>query len=119
LVTLVNDRAMTDSLLIAQKFGKEHKNVLKAIGEILTSAPNGAKLPIFITSTRYDTQGRPKPVYLCDRDSFLLIVMGFTGPEALVFQIEFIFAFNQMEGMLSSEEYIMDRALRMPRIGLR
>jgi anti-repressor protein len=35
--------AVTTSLLVAQKFGKEHKNVLASIREMISSAENSAQ----------------------------------------------------------------------------
>ncbi len=36
------------------------------------------------------------------RDGFTLLVMGFTGPEALQFQVAYIERFNEMERQLTS-----------------
>ena len=39
-----------------------------------------------------------------NRDGFFLLVMGFTGPKALKFKIDFINAFNKMEQQLKAIE---------------
>lgn len=93
-----NGRAITTSLLVAQKFGKLPKNVNQAIKDILGLAENSADL---FTESRYaDIQGRPQFCYTMGRDGFTLLVMGFTGQKALQFKLDFIAAFNKMEAAL-------------------
>lgn len=93
-----NNQALTNSLLVAEKFGKQHKDVMKAIKELLTSAQNCANL--FIESEYPDSYGRMQPMYVMNRDGFSLLVMGFTGEKALQFKLDFIGAFNEMEDKL-------------------
>ena len=49
-------------------------------------------------------------MYLMNRDGFTLLAMGFTGPKALEFKMEFLNAFNTMEAMLKSDDYILARS---------
>lgn len=90
-----NNQALTNSLLVAEKFGKSHKDVMRSIKELLTSAQNCANL--FIGSEYPDTYGRMQPMYIMNRDGFTLLVMGFTGDKALQFKLDYIDAFNKME----------------------
>ena len=39
LVYLNNDEAVCDSLLVAEKFEKQHKNVIQAIEKIISDSP--------------------------------------------------------------------------------
>lgn len=86
---------MTNSLLVAEKFGKSHKDVIRSIKELLTLAQNCANL--FVESEYPDTYGRMQPMYIMNRDGFTLLVMGFTGDKALQFKLDYIEAFNKME----------------------
>lgn len=100
LVSSQNGKPVTNSLLVAEKFGKEHKNVLASIREILTTAENSAVLQMFSVSSYYNDQHKEQPMYIMDRDGFSLLVMGFNGKEAMKFKIDFLNAFNRMEEQL-------------------
>ena len=102
-----NDQAMTNSLLVAEKFGKEHRHVLDSIRN-LTAENSAAKL-LFIES-EYDNRGKTYPMYVMNKDGFTLLVMGFNGKDALNFKLEFLNAFNKMESMLKSDDYILARS---------
>lgn len=103
-----NGQAMTTSLLVAEKFGKEHRNVTRSIRELLQSAQNCAHY--FVETEFEDGRGRKQPMYYINRDGFTLLAMGFTGPKALEFKMEFLNAFNTMEAMLKSDDYILARS---------
>ena len=90
-----NNRIFTNSLLVAEKFGKLHKNIMQTIKDLMTSAEKSADL--FIESEYPDNYGRMQPMYIMNRDGFTLLVMGFTGDKALQFKLDYIEAFNRME----------------------
>jgi phage regulator Rha-like protein len=46
--------------------------------------------------------GRLQEMYIMNRDGFTLLVVGFTGPKALQFKLDYINAFNAMERQLKS-----------------
>lgn len=96
-----NSQALTNSLLVAEKFGKEHRNVLQAIRDIIGSAENSAYPQMFVESTYYNQQnGQDYPLFVMNRDGFTLLAMGFTGKKALQFKLDYIAAFNAMESEL-------------------
>lgn len=90
---------ITDSLLVAEKFGKEHRHVLDSIRNLV--AENSAAKLFFIES-QYENRGKLYPMYIMSRDGFSLLVMGFTGSKALAFKIEFIEAFNKIEQQIKT-----------------
>lgn len=90
-----NNQVLTNSLLVAEKFGKSHKHVMQSIKDLITSAEKSANL--FVESEYPDTYGRMQPMYVMNRDGFTLLVMGFTGDRALQFKLDYIEAFNKME----------------------
>lgn len=98
LVLIDNGKAITNSLLVAEKFGKQPKNVNQSIKDIILMAENSAVL--FSEATYINSQNKEQPYYLMNRDGFSLLVMGFTGKKALQFKLEFIAAFNEMEKQL-------------------
>lgn len=91
---------VTDSLKVAQVFGKQHKHVLEAIRNLLMSAENSAHVNWFYESTYSDVQGKERPVFVMNRDGFSLLAMGLTGAKAMQFKVGFIEQFNQMETII-------------------
>lgn len=100
LVQIINNQVVVSSRKVADSFGKQHKHVLDAIKDILGVAENSAD-PMFLETTYTHEQNKQEyPEYLMNRDGFSLLVMGFTGKEALEWKIKFIKAFNDMEAQL-------------------
>lgn len=95
-----NGNLVTTSKLVAEKFGKEHKNVLDAVRKICSSAENSAQL--YESATYEDSTGRRNEMIVMNRDGFSLLAMGFTGEKALQFKIDFIAAFNKMVNTLKA-----------------
>ena len=94
-----NGQAVTNSVKVAEKFGKEHKHVLESIRKLMT-AENSAVLQMFEESTYVNEQNKTQPMYLMNRDGFTLLAMGFTGTKAMAFKIDYINAFNKMESKI-------------------
>ncbi|WP_410493400.1 phage antirepressor KilAC domain-containing protein [Chryseobacterium sp. 7] len=94
---------VTNSLLVADRFEKEHKNVLRDI-ENLVAQNSAAKS--FFQESYYENRGKQYPMFIMNRDGFSLLVMGFTGKKALDFKLEYIEAFNKMEkSLLQQSQY--------------
>lgn len=104
LVLNSNGQPVTNSLLVAEKFSKQHKNVIASIRAIIEQAENSAVLSMFCESTYLNQQNKEQPMYVMNRDGFTILAMGFTGKEALQFKFEFINAFNQMEKQLKEQQ---------------
>lgn len=99
-------QAITNSLLVAKKFGKDHKHVLESIRKLMT-AENSAVLQMFEESTYINEQNKTQPMYLMNRDGFTLLAMGFTGTKAMEFKIDYINAFNKMESKIKKSIAIL------------
>lgn len=97
LVEIKNNQVVVSSRQVAECFGKEHKNVLRDIKEILAAQNSATR---FFYETTFENRGKQYPMYLMNRDGFSLLVMGFTGREALQWKIKYIEAFNDMEKYL-------------------
>lgn len=100
LVKVENNQIVTDSRIVAEHFGKEHKHVLEAIDNLV--AQNSATKNMFLGQTR-EYRGRDFRYYLMNRDGFSLLVMGFTGKAALNWKLKYIEAFNMMEKEITNK----------------
>lgn len=89
-----NGELVVSSRQVAEDFGKEHKNVVRAIENL--TAQNSAVKNIMIES-KFEHRGNEYTEYLLTRDGFSLLVMGFTGSRALEWKLKYIEAFNNME----------------------
>lgn len=103
LVSVLNNTAVTTSLIVAEYFGKSHKSVLRAIRNLECSAEFNQRN--FAPVEYKDAKGELRPMYYLTRDGFTLLAMGFTGKIAAIFKEAYINAFNEMEGMLRKGEY--------------
>lgn len=101
LVQIKNNQVVVSSRHVAEKFGKEHRNVLASIKEII-SAENSA-LTFYQENTYKAGTGKSYPEYLMNRDGFTLLAMGFTGKDALQWKMKYIAAFNEMEAKLNGK----------------
>lgn len=90
-----SNQVLTNSLLVAEKFGKEHKRVMQDIRELKCS--NQFKQHNFVLSSYKSEQNRELPMYVMNKDGFTLLVMGYIGETAMKFKEEYIKAFNEME----------------------
>ena len=102
LVYLKNEQAVCDSLQVAEKFEMRHDNVLRAIDNLQKSLLNFEEpSKMFVVSKRKADDGQYHKMYLMNRDGFSLLVMGFTGKNALEWKLQYIRAFKQMEKLHS------------------
>ena len=100
-----NDQALTNSLLVAKSFGKEHKHVLDSIRKLIDGCAEISADPMFEETTYVNEQnGQAYPMYLMNRDGFTLLVMDFKGKRAMQFKIEYIKAFNSMEEQIKASQ---------------
>lgn len=95
LVTSSGGQSITTSLLVAEKFGKRHADVLRAIDK-LECSPDFRQRN-FASAEYVDDQGKPRPMCSITRDGFSLLAMGFTGREAMQWKERYIAAFSTMD----------------------
>jgi Rha family phage regulatory protein len=112
LIQVKENKTVTTSLLVAEKFNKEHKNVMQKIESLILQIEDGSKLSrhnFFQKSEYVNSQNKTQPLYYMNRDGFTLLAMGFTGSEALKWKLKYIEAFNEMEKRLSSPNLVDNR----------
>lgn len=100
LVNNNNGKPTTTSLIVADIFGKEHKNVIRDI-ENLSCSENFNRLNFELIYYK-DKMNREQKAYQMTKDGFSFLVMGYTGDKAGKFKEDFINAFNQMEQALKN-----------------
>lgn len=88
--------------IVAYHFKRSHKNVLRDIAKLRTKCPESFYRlnfePIEIDTLLPHSGGiRKDRAFLLTRDAFSLLVMGFTGAEAVRWKIRYIEAFNTLE----------------------
>lgn len=97
-----NGVAVVSSRVVAEDFGKRHANVLQTVDELIKT--ENSVMTLFIESSYKAGTGKQYKEYLLTRDGFSLLVMGFTGKEALQWKLHYIEAFNKMEEMIKQQQ---------------
>lgn len=98
IVQIDDGKMFTTSLIVAQAFEKEHKDVLRAISNLECSEEFSERN--FAPAEYQDAQGKMRPAYRLSRDGFAFLAMGFTGKKAAAWKEKFLEAFNAMERAL-------------------
>lgn len=105
LVAVENEHAVTTSMRVAEVFGKEHYNVMKAIKSLDCSEEFRV---VNFNASKIDYQNgnikKQLPMYYITRDGFMFLVMGFTGKTAAKWKEAYIKAFNEMEAKIRAEQ---------------
>lgn len=100
---------VTDSLMVAEKFGKRHDTVLRDIRNLakeLVESLSKEELGVykFVESEYINEQNKLQPCYKMNRDFFIMLVMGYRTKEAYKIKHQFIQAFNLMESELKARK---------------
>ncbi len=106
------DEAVCSSLQVAEKFGKRHADVIRAINNLLENDSTQNCVRCFNKSSYADAKGEKRPMYVMNRDGFTFLVMGFTGNKANEWKWQYIKAFNKMEEFIKekkSQKWIDER----------
>lgn len=102
IVLIKNQSVITTSILVAEKFERNHRDILRAIKK-LDCSPDFTERN-FTLSEYEDITGRKLPMYRMTKDGFIFLVMGFTGSKAAKFKEDYINAFNEMHDYINSEQ---------------
>ncbi len=94
-----NNQVTTDSLTVADRFGKRHSDVLRSIKMLKCSKEFGERN--FALSSYITEQGKEQPYYDMTYDGWMFLVMGFSGEKAAEWKEKFIVAFRTLEATLS------------------
>lgn len=103
--------SMTDTLKVAEYFGKQHKNLLRIIKGLNCSDEFNR---LNFKPVKYiDEKGEKRPMYLMTQDGFTLLVMGFTGKKAMQFKEAYIKQFNSMNKWIEAKRKVSHDQHRM------
>ena len=106
IVATDQNHVFTTSLVLAEKFEKNHFHVIRDIELIIKNCPDKhfSESNFGLRNYQYTTgknQGRTAPMYNLTRQGFTMVAMGFTGKKAFLWKIAFINAFDRMEAKLN------------------
>jgi Rha family phage regulatory protein len=110
-VETADGQIVTTSLKVAEFFGKQHKDVIRALERLECSGEFNRRN--FAPVNYMDAKGEARKSYHLTRDGFMFLAMGFTGPKAAQIKEAYIAAFNQMERELRGRE--SDQAMKLQR----
>ena len=111
LVDLRGEKITTSSLIVAEKLGKRHDNVVQKIDKLI--AEDTISFLNFKERNGVNSRGKEQRYYEMDRDSFSILMMGFTGKKAFQWKISFLKAFNQMERELIRRQSASFQEIRL------
>ncbi len=100
-LTVHGDKITASSRDVAHAFGKQHRNVVRAIEELDCSQE--FKLLNF-ERLKFNHRGNEYIYYPMTRDGFSFLCMGFTGKQAASWKEKYIAAFNAMEAELLQQK---------------
>lgn len=115
LVFIENNRPVTDSLTVAESFGKEHARVLRDIRELDCSdsfrVGNFADTPYV-----HPQNGQTYQKVVMTQDGFAFLAFGYTGKEAARFKEDYINEFNRLRDELinsiNQPSYMIDDVIK-------
>lgn len=101
-----DNQPLTNSLLVAETFGKEHRNVLRDIKNLIEGGVlKNEQTPMFEETTYMSEQNKQSyPLYVMNQDGFTLLAMGFNGKKAMEFKLKYIEAFNAMKKQIEQSK---------------
>ena len=107
LVKVNQNKVFADSRIIADTFGKAHRNVMRDIESLIENLNenNAQNITLLFSKKKFINEiNREYFYYEMNRDGFSLLVMGFTGKDALRWKLKFIEAFNLMEKTILNQQ---------------
>lgn len=105
----------TNSLKVAEYYGKGHNDVMKKIRKFIELIPELAE-GNFTHGIYLDGNNQERPMFIMDRQGFSMLVNKFTGDEATLFTYKYTKAFEQMIeliGQLKEEVKELDTACQI------
>lgn len=104
----------TDSLTVAKIFHKRHADVLRKIDEMMTQVPDSFIQRHFAlneTAVKVGFGVKMRKVWHLTKNGFMLLVMGFTGKEAMALKMAYLEEFDRMRAQLNQANSTVLRQL--------
>lgn len=116
-VKVKRGQIITNSLDVADNFGKRHEYIIKKVRDILknwdTSQPMKDFGALNFKESSYtDESNRKQVMFDMTRDGFSFLAMGLTGSKAAIWKVKYINAFNMMEKQIlnqNNQQWVDDR----------
>ena len=102
-VSIDGGEPRTTTLAVAEKFGRRHSDVLRAVKNLDCSEDFAKRNFALCFKISESQNGKKQPYYSMTKDGFVFLVMGFTGKQAAEFKEWYINEFNRMAAMLNGE----------------
>lgn len=103
-----NGKLVTSSRNVAAVFGREHRNVIRDIKNLLQNCSSEFGMLNFEQTPYIEPQnGQTYQEYLIAKDGLTMLIMGYTGEDAIRFKEAYIKRFNEMEAALKSKAIMM------------
>ena len=93
-----NNSIYTTSLEIAEKFNKQHKNILRDIRTLISSSPQSKSM--FDECFYINKNNRNMPMYKVNKNGFMLLTMNFTGTQYIDLKIKYIYLFDKLDNLI-------------------
>ncbi|MGG3734474.1 phage antirepressor KilAC domain-containing protein [Heyndrickxia coagulans] len=106
LVFIHNNQPVTDSLTVAEVFGKDHRNVVRDVENqidklIAAGEKEWGALNFEQTQYQHPQNKQWYTKYNLTEDAFTLVAMSYVTPEAMKFKVRFIREFKRMREQLA------------------
>ena len=101
-----SNKPLTNSKLVAEVFGKEHRNVVRDIKNLIEGGVlKNEQTPMFEETTYINEQNKQSyPMFIMNQDGFTLLAMGLNGKKAMEFKLKYIEAFNAMKRQIEQSK---------------
>ena len=97
LVVLIKSEPRTTSLLVAQKFGIAHNELLRKLRNLTVEIPTVRSEAMYAESTVKNDRGKVLPIITMTRDGYMFLVMNISTKKAHKTKLAFIDAFDLLE----------------------
>lgn len=110
LVFIENNEVVTDSLMIAEMFGKDHNKVVRDIENQISKLKEAGEEKWGIANfgdTQYQHPQNKQlyPKYNLTEDGFAIVAMSYTTLEAMKMKVKFIQEFKRMKEFIQKQAY--------------
>lgn len=118
LVFIHEGQAVTDSLTVAEVFGKDHDHVMRDIRQQLNKLQEAGEAEWGVSNfgeTQYQHHQNRQwyPKFEMTEDAFAIVAMSYTTPEAMKMKVKFLIEFKRMRNELTINTQALSPELQM------
>lgn len=113
LVYVENEKVVTDSLTVADVFGKDHDKVRRDINNQISKLYEAGESEFnaanFGVINYKDSRGRVQDKFILTEEAFTIVAMSYTTPEAMKMKVKFVQEFKRMRETLNGVRPLSER----------